>query len=102
MAVYPRDIHRGGSHLRFVLFRRERPLASWSFSLILGGAVGNLIDRIRMEEVVDFLDFQLINYPIFNVADSAIVIGVVLFILDMIRNPSEETSNRFSEVRDMR
>lgn len=84
------------------VFRRERPLASWSFSLILGGAVGNLIDRIRMGEVVDFLDFKLINYPIFNVADAAIVIGVALFILDMIKNPAKETGNRFSEVRDMR
>ena len=68
----------------------------------LGGAVGNLIDRIRMGEVVDFLDFKLINYPIFNVADAAIVIGVALFILDMIKNPAKETGNRFSEVRDMR
>ncbi|MFS8513408.1 MAG: signal peptidase II, partial [Planifilum fulgidum] len=69
---------------------------------ILGGAVGNLIDRIRMGEVVDFLDFKLINYPIFNVADSAIVIGVALFILDMIKNPAKEPGNRFSEVRDGR
>ncbi|MBO2533770.1 signal peptidase II [Planifilum fulgidum] len=84
------------------VFRRERPLASWSFSLILGGAIGNLIDRVRMGEVVDFLDFKLINYPIFNVADSAIVIGVALFVLDMIKNPAKETGNRFSEVRDGR
>ena len=103
MAVYPRDIdRRGDSHLLFVGFPPGAPPGLLVLFPDLGGAVGNLIDRIRMGEVVDFLDFQLINYPIFNVADSAIVIGVVLFILDMIRNPSEETSNRFSEVRDMR
>lgn len=50
-----------------------------SLGLILGGAVGNLIDRIRLGYVIDFIDFRIINYPIFNVADSAVVIGTVLF-----------------------
>lgn len=50
-----------------------------SLGLILGGAVGNLIDRIRLGYVVDFIDFRIINYPIFNVADSAVVIGTILF-----------------------
>jgi len=84
------------------VFRRERSLCSWSFSLILGGATGNLIDRIRMGEVVDFLDFQLINYPIFNLADAAIVVGVALFVVDILKKPAKETGNRFSEVRDGR
>lgn len=49
-----------------------------SLGLILGGAIGNLIDRIRLGYVVDFIDFRIINYPIFNIADSAVVIGTIL------------------------
>lgn len=50
--------------------------------LILGGAVGNLIDRFRFKQVIDFLDFQFGNYhwPAFNIADSAICVGVALLI----------------------
>ena len=47
-------------------------------SLILGGAVGNLIDRIRFGYVVDFVDFRAINFAIFNVADCAVTIGTIL------------------------
>lgn len=62
-----------------------RPLAA--LGLVLGGALGNLIDRIRLGEVVDFLDWHLAGYhwPAFNVADSAICIGVGLLILHLSR-----------------
>ena len=50
-----------------------------SFALILGGAVGNLIDRIFLGFVVDFIDFRF--WPVFNVADSAITIGAIIFLL---------------------
>jgi signal peptidase II len=66
--------------------------------LILGGAVGNLIDRFRLGSVVDFLDFYVTwggreyHWPAFNVADSAIVVGIGILFIDMWRKPptSEE------------
>ena len=55
-----------------------------ALTLILGGALGNLWDRVAVGEVVDFLDFHLgaWHWPAFNVADSAITIGAILLILD--------------------
>jgi signal peptidase II len=57
-----------------------------AFALIGGGAVGNLIDRIRFGEVVDFIEWYYRSYhwPTFNIADSAITIGVVLLAVDML------------------
>ncbi|MCJ7772826.1 MAG: signal peptidase II [Desulfobacterales bacterium] len=56
-------------------------------SLIFGGAIGNLIDRIRFGKVVDFLDFYIredLHWPSFNIADSAITIGITIFIIQML------------------
>jgi len=60
--------------------------ATITLALILGGAIGNLIDRIRWGEVVDFIDLHWYNYhwPAFNCADSAISMGLVLLIIGMI------------------
>ena len=60
-------------------------------ALILGGAVGNLLDRVRFGYVVDFLDFAISghHWPAFNVADSAICIGVALLFLDMLGSEEE-------------
>ena len=62
-------------------------LFCWSLSLILGGAVGNLIDRLIYGHVIDFLDFHIgtLHWPAFNVADSAITLGAALFVLDELR-----------------
>lgn len=63
-------------------FRSEaaRRRTQWGIGLILGGAAGNWIDRIRVGAVVDFLDFRI--WPVFNLADTAITVGVSLFLLD--------------------
>jgi signal peptidase II len=65
-----------------------------SLSLVLGGAVGNLIDRLRLGEVIDFIDLHWydVHWPAFNVADSAISIGVVLLFVQMLRKGSFENS----------
>jgi len=57
--------------------------------LVMGGALGNLIDRVRFGEVIDFLDLFVgrLHWPAFNVADSAISIGVALLVLDVLRAP---------------
>lgn len=63
--------------------RAERRLLITAIGLIMGGALGNVIDRVRFGGVVDFLDFSGAYFPwVFNVADSAISIGVALLILD--------------------
>ena len=64
-----------------------------ALSLILGGALGNLWDRISLGHVVDFLDFHVSNYhwPAFNVADSAIFLGAMLLIIDSFRHKESGT-----------
>lgn len=76
------------SALGYYLFTRclDSIYQNISLTLIMGGALGNLIDRIRIGEVIDFLsvdmpDFFMDRFPVFNVADSMVSIGVVLLIL---------------------
>jgi len=66
--------------------RQMRLLPSVGLACILGGAVGNLIDRLRLGMVVDFLDFYYgaYHWPAFNVADSTITIGVALMIFEIL------------------
>jgi signal peptidase II len=74
--------------------RERRKLMCFALSLLLGGAIGNFADRALFGEVVDFLQFNFhfswfgkeiyYTYPIFNIADSAIVIGVILIFLDSL------------------
>jgi signal peptidase II len=63
--------------------QKDSRLSRWGMILILGGAVGNWIDRVRFGSVIDFLDFRI--WPVFNVADSAITIGVCLFLFLFIK-----------------
>lgn len=67
----------------------QRRMEIISLSLVLGGAVGNLIDRIRIGKVTDFIDFYVNNWhwPSFNVADSALTVGIILFLWANIFGP---------------
>ena len=77
------------------LLRRhaQERLMPAALALILGGAIGNLVDRLRFNAVVDFLDFHLAGYhfPAFNVADSAITVGVALMLLHQFRFGEESS-----------
>ncbi len=55
-----------------------------ALALILGGALGNWIDRVRWGAVIDFLDFRI--WPVFNIADSAITLGVGLYLISLLRS----------------
>lgn len=73
-------------------YARESKTLAIALSLILGGALGNFIDRLFRKEVVDFFDFIIFKYdfPIFNVADSALVVGVILIIIATIIDESKK------------
>jgi len=66
---------------------RQFTMTSVALALILGGALGNLYDRVMYSHVVDFLEVHIVHYhwPDFNVADSAIVVGACLLLLEMLR-----------------
>tara|TARA_R110002072_G_scaffold94449_1_gene208671 strand:+ start:440 stop:928 length:489 start_codon:yes stop_codon:yes gene_type:complete len=68
------------------LFRGPERIVGWGIGLILGGALGNVIDRLVHGAVVDFVDLHVAgaHWPAFNVADSAITVGAVLLILDSL------------------
>ncbi len=76
----------------FLKSKEKDGLLRLSLSLILGGALGNLVDRLRFGEVVDFLDFYVGTYhwPAFNIADSAISIGVALMAFEMLFRDSRK------------
>ncbi|MDT8321361.1 MAG: signal peptidase II [Xanthomonadales bacterium] len=70
------------------IFRLSRSewLTALALSLVLGGAIGNLIDRVQLGYVVDFIDvyFGEWHYPAFNIADSAITVGVILLLMEAL------------------
>ena len=71
---------------------RAYSLTGVALGLILGGAIGNLYDRVRFSYVVDFLEVKIVHYhwPDFNVADSAIVVGACLLLLEIFRAQPDE------------
>lgn len=84
-------------------FRQLAPgdrLSSLALGLILGGAVGNLWDRIVRDEVIDFLHFRLwggYSWPDFNLADSCIVVGVAILILELLASEGEDRAEDRAE-----
>lgn len=85
-----------------VWLRQLRPherLTGYALALVIGGAVGNLIDRIWLGKVVDFLQWhwQQWYWPSFNLADSAITLGVMLLLLDGVLGWRRENESRSSE-----
>jgi len=78
----------------YFVFIRNKKLSKFesiSFGILLGGIIGNLIDRIVYGYVIDYLDFQIFNYdfPIFNFADTCIVISIILIIIKIIKDDSD-------------
>ena len=73
--------------LLVMLRRQKNPLVSSALALVLGGAIGNLYDRVTLGHVVDFVQLHASGYyfPAFNIADSAITVGVALLIADSLR-----------------
>jgi len=78
----------------WALNRKQSLIYNLSCGLILGGAIGNLIDRIRTGRITDFLEFgyKNITFPVFNVADSAVTVGVALFIIFVLNEGKKENN----------
>jgi len=76
----------------FIKKNKKEPLALWSFTFILAGAIGNLIDRIYYGYVIDFIYLHVNDFywPAFNIADSFITIGAFLLIFDMVKKSREK------------
>ena len=71
--------------LIYMLLLMKRGLAAFSVALVIAGAIGNAIDRIRLGFVIDFIDTYIFGYdfPTFNIADSAITVGMILLLIYM-------------------
>lgn len=79
-----------GIAVYIIVKKPKHTLLLMSLTLILSGAAGNLFDRVKAGAVVDFLDFRLINFPVFNAADCFVVIGGALLFLYVLKYQSNE------------
>lgn len=84
------------------LWRRGRHLNAWghaALTLVLAGAVGNMIDRLRLGYVIDFIHFQVgwFDFPVFNVADSCVVIGAAVLLIASFRDGRHDISSKREE-----
>ncbi|MFQ5824025.1 MAG: signal peptidase II [bacterium] len=80
--------------------RNEKFSSRFALSLILGGAIGNLIDRFLFGKVVDFIDIGIKNtrWPIFNVADSSVTIGMIILVAMVFFDKSEKNEKKYQEL----
>ncbi len=78
--------------------KNGHPLIKYGLALILGGAIGNLIDRLLYGKVVDFLDLMIgdFHWYIFNIADSSVTIGMILFIIHSIYVEQKKTNDELT------
>ena len=79
--------------------KSRAPLYIVSLSMILSGGIGNMIDRVALGYVVDFIDFRLINFAVFNGADSFVCVGAALLFLAVLLEP-KETAKPNADVAD--
>ena len=70
-----------------------------SISFIIGGAIGNLIDRLRLDFVVDFFDFRMFNFAIFNFADSFVVCGSIFLVISLLTNKNFFENNDLGKLK---
>ena len=87
---------------------RFRPESRWmqvAMAMIIGGGIGNMIDRVLLGYVVDFIDFTLINFAVFNVADSFVCVGagimILCLVLDLIKEIKLEKAQKAEEKSDV-
>lgn len=81
------------------LLKSDRKITILALGLVIGGALGNMIDRIRFGAVADFLDFSGLYFPwVFNVADSGVVIGAIILLVDMLITPENDKNLKNKDV----
>ena len=80
---------------------RESRLLRFALTLVLGGAVGNIIDRFRLGEVIDFFDLGIgtLRWPVFNFADSFVTVGILLLALGYARQKEEQPAGQDTDVQ---
>ena len=86
----------------FYLFKfTKRPVSRIALAMIVGGGIGNMIDRVRLGFVVDFIDFCAFDFWVwvFNIADAAVCVGAALFVLDLILELVEDIKRGKSSAR---
>lgn len=78
--------------ISFIIKEKPDKIDNLTYGLIIGGIIGNLYDRITLNYVIDFIAFNIFGYefPVFNLADSFIVIGVIILIINLIRSEKND------------
>lgn len=82
--------------MAFITVKRKslKKIEVISISMIIAGGIGNLIDRIRIKEVVDYISFKLIDFPIFNFADICVVVGEILLVVYIFFFETDKNKNK--------